>query len=350
VVGREWSKAMSAGLLGAALLAACVTDRSAGPAPGGGGGIAPPSSSASAPPALAEATPEAATEAAARYLRAGAYQRVVHLDGQRRRWTTIVPPSADGRPARGVVVVLHGVGGRGLDMRATAALEPLAAPEGVVLVFPDAFAGAWNDGRPGADPVVPGTAVDDVHFLRLLIDETVARTGATPDRVAVVGFSAGAMMASRLACDAADRVGAVALVGGTAGQGFQQSCRPARPVAAMVVAGSADPTVPYGGGRVADWGTRKRGFVASVDEVFAFWAAEGGCRPAAVPSGGLAGVVSELRSPDCRSGTAVVRYRVDGGGHEWFRLPRFDTTGTVWRFLSARFAAASGAALVDLTA
>ena len=44
-----------------------------------------------------------------------------------------------------------------------------------------------------------------------------------------------------------------------------------------VVAGSADPTVPYGGGRVADWGSKKRGFVASVDSLFSFWAAQDGC-------------------------------------------------------------------------
>lgn len=63
-------------------------------------------------------------------------------------------------------------------MRSTG-FEPLALAHGAVVAYPDAMGGAWNDGRPGVDPVVPG-ALDDVRFLRLLIDETGARTGADP--------------------------------------------------------------------------------------------------------------------------------------------------------------------------
>lgn len=176
---------------------------------------------------------------------------------------------------------------------------------------PDAFGGAWNDGRPGADPVVPGGAVGDVRFLRLVIDEIGARTAVDPRRVAVVGFSNGAVMAGRVACELADRVAAVAVVGGTAGQGFEQSCRPVRPVAMMAVAGSNDRTVPYGGGRVADWGTRRRGFVAAVVDFFAFRRTQAGCSSTqpvpALPQ------VAAARGIECRAETAVVSYRVNGG-------------------------------------
>jgi polyhydroxybutyrate depolymerase len=155
--------------------------------------------------------------------------------------------------------------------------------------------------------------------------------------MAVVGFSNGAIMAGRVACDLADRVAAVAVVGGTAGQGFEQSCRPARPVAVLAVAGSNDRTVPYGGGRVADWGARRRGFVAPVDDFFAFWRAQAGCSSTqpvpALPQ------VAAARGAECRSETAVVRYRVNGGGHEWFRPPGLDTTNVVWDFVTRRFAA-----------
>jgi len=321
---------MPVGLVVGGLLAACA-----------GAATRPPSTRAGLVPTDTVTEQVAATEPV-EYLAAGGHERIVTLDGQKRRWMTIVPPSDAGAPATGAVIVLHGVGGRGPDMRPTVALEPLASPEGVVLVFPDAVGGAWNDGRPGADAVVAGVTVDDVRFLRLVIEETVARTGAPPARVAVVGFSAGAVMASRLACDAADRVSAMVLVGGSAGQGFQDSCRPARPVATMLVAGSADPTVPYGGGRVADWGTRKRGFVAPVEDVFAFWSAQGGCGPVTLQAAlGPAAVVSEARAAGCRAGTAVVRVKVNGGGHEWFRDPRFDTTGAAWQFVWSRFATAT---------
>ena len=205
---------------------------------------------------------------------------------------------------------------------------------GTVVAYPDGLGGAWDDGRPGADPVVPG--VDDVRFLRLVIDETASRTGVDPRLVAVVGFSNGAVMAGRMACELADRVAAVALVAGSGGRGFQQSCRPARPVSVMLVAGSNDRAVPYAGGRVADWGTRRRGFVAPVEDVFAFWRASDGCASTEAVAGGAQ--VQVARGAGCRAGTSVVRYRVSGGGHEWFRGPTFDTTGAVWDFVTRRFA------------
>lgn len=50
--------------------------------------------------------------------------------------------------------------------------------------------------------------------------------------------------------------------------------------------------------------------------------------------------VNEARTAGCRAGTTVERYRVSGGGHEWFRPPTFDTTAAVWDFVTLRFAAA----------
>lgn len=321
-----------------AALAACTGGNTAGPSavlnaapvaqPAPVAVTLPPAPAITVAPAPAPVVPEPAPTPAPApaYLPAGVYDHQVEIDGVVRRWTTVVP--ADG-PASGLVVVLHGVGGRGADMR-SAGFEPLAATKGVVMAYPDAHGGAWNDGRPGADPVVPGLAVDDGRFLRHLIDETVTRTGAA--RVAVVGFSAGAVMASRLACDLADRVAAVALVAGTAGQGFERSCRPGRAMAVMMAAGVSDPVVPYAGGRIANWGTKRRGFLAGVDEVFAFWRSQNGC--ASTQTAG-----AEARGTDCRS--PVVRYRVSGSAHEWYRAPRFDTTNIVWDFVQRRFSVAA---------
>jgi len=336
-----------AAVLGAAVLAGC-----AGSVPDATG---PATLRDDLPVAAAEATLETAPAqamlqppepsnravepaAAPAHLPAGMHERQIDVDGHIRRWTTVVPAAVNGSRPPALVVVLHAVGGQGADMRSKG-FEPLAAEQGVVMAYPDALGGAWNDGRPGADAMVPGVTVDDSRFLRLLIEETVARTGADTRRVAVVGASNGAMMAARVACDLADRVSAVALVVGSAGQGFEQSCRPARPVAVMIVAGSDDATVPYAGGRVADSGTRRRGYVAGVEEFFDYWRAQNGCTSTQILAGSAA--VSGARGSECRSGNAVLRYRVDGGGHEWYRMPRFDTTTAIWAFVNQRFATAA---------
>ncbi len=272
------------------------------------------------------------------YLPAGVHEHQIDLDGQIRRWTSVVPVAANGSRPSALIVVLHGVGEQGAKMRSTG-FEPLAQERGIVMAYPDAYGGAWNDGRPGADPVVPGVPVDDSRFLRRLIEETTAQTGADTRRVAVVGVSNGAMMTGRVACELADRVSAVALVVGTAGQGFEQTCRPARPVAVMVVAGSEDASVPYAGGRVADWAGKRRGFVAGVEEFFNFWRVQNGCESTQLLAASAA--VSEARGAECRTGNSVVRYRVDGGGHEWYRMPRFDTTNAIWEFVVRRFSTAA---------
>ena len=331
-------------MLVVAALAACASQDTAAPPAASARGPAAEAAPAPAPPVVPQpvvtASPPPAAEVtdespappppAPVYLAAGVHERQLDVDGVGRRWTVVVPA---GGPASALLVVLHGVGARGADMRSVG-FEPLAAGKGVVLAYPDGMGGAWNDGRPGADPVVPGAPVDDGRFLRMLIDETVALTGAGAGRVAVVGFSNGAVMASRLACDIADRISAIALIAGTAGQGFERSCRPARPVAVMLAAAVNDTTVPYAGGRIANWGAKRRGSLAGVEEVFTFWRAHNGC-----PSTQTVG--SETRGTDCRSGSPVVRYRVTGAAHEWYRAPRFDTTGIVWDFVQRRFTSPS---------
>jgi polyhydroxybutyrate depolymerase len=330
-MGARRGRAGVAGMLVLAALAACTGGDTAGSpaveavAPA----VSEPVTTVAVGPLVTTTVVDPAPEPPAPvYLSAGVHDHQVDVDGVGRRWTSVVPA---GMPASGLVVVLHGVGGRGADMR-SAGFEPLAAAKGVVLAYPDAHGGAWNDGRPGADPVAPGPPVDDGRFLRMLIDETVARTGADGRRVAVVGFSAGAVMASRLACDLSDRVTALALVAGTAGQGFERSCRPTRPMSVVMAAGVSDAIVPYAGGRIANWGTKRRGFVAGVEELFAYWRAQNGCTSMQTAGG-------EARGADCRSGNAVVRYRVTGGVHEWYRAPRFDTTNVVWDFVQRRFSA-----------
>ena len=336
LLGRRWVGAFAVG----AVLAACSAQSGLGR--DGGAALpsvdSPPTSVAAEPSsATAPAPPTSTTVAAEPSYRVGpgVHQHYVNIDGQMRRWTAVVPPVPEGGAPAGVVIVLHGAGGKGADMRVFG-FEPLATTGGVVLAYPDGLGGVWNDGRPGADPVMPGV-VEDVRFFRMMIQATAAYTGADPTRVGVVGFSNGAMMAGRLACELADSVAAIALVAGSGVQGFEQSCRPGRPVAVMTVSGSADAIVPYAGGKVADWGTRKRGFVAPVEDFFRFWVTHDGCGSTELAG---SGPVSESKGVNCRSGSTVLRYRVAGGGHEWFRAPVFDTTNTVWSFLSARLAPA----------
>lgn len=298
---------------------------------------APPASTAAAPPATTAAPPAPSTTAAppapsttaappARW-REGTHQiEVTTAEGTRR--AMVVVPADSGRP-RSMLIVLHGVGGRGAAMR-DLGFEPLALPAGTVLVYPDGMQGAWNDGRPGMDPMWT-TPPDDVAFLRSLIQLVTTEAGVDRRRVALAGFSNGAIMASRVACDVADSVSAVALVGGAGGGEYSTRCRASRPLPVLVVSGTGDAVVPYSGGRVADFGGRRRGTVASVTEVLSYWAARSGCNGLAEAPGPSSTVV-EVSGQACL-GTPVRHLRMVGGGHEWYRSNGFDTTRVVWDFV-----------------
>ena len=232
------------------------------------------------------------------------------------------------------LIVLHGVNGRGANMR-TMGFEPSATTNGTVVVYPDALGGSWNDGRVGMEPMQPGMVTDDVAFLRSLIDEMVSRANVDETRVAVAGFSNGAMMASRVACEMPDRVHGIALVGGTGGQNYAQVCKPLRSVPIVEVHGTNDPIVPYAGGKVADNQGHKRGSVLSVPEFMSFWSSTCHCAGTRETSIKAALAVTMIEAQSCTLGSPVVQYRVNGGSHEWFRIQGFDTTKVIWDFLAA---------------
>lgn len=254
------------------------------------------------------------------------------VGGRTRRWTLVAPASTN--PSVDLVLVLHGVGGSGTDMRHFG-FDDLARTSGVAVAYPDAADGMWNDGRPGVDPPASGAGwADDIAFFRALVASSGTRMGRTVRSVGVVGFSNGAMMAARAGCDMADLVSVVAAVDGSAGENFESRCRPALPVSVALVATRGDPVVPFVGGQVAAWQGRARGRVAGVDATMRFWLANNRCAP--IRDLGLAAtapLVARLQADGCDDARQVVRLAIDAAQHEWVRTAGFDTTAAVWSFV-----------------
>jgi polyhydroxybutyrate depolymerase len=264
-------------------------------------------------------------------LAVGANEQQIPVGGYSRNFIAVVPPPT-AKP-RSLLIVLHGVNGRGANMRSLG-FEPAAALNSTVVVYPDAIGGSWNDGRIGMEPMQAGMVTDDVAFLRALIDEMVSRASVDATRVAVVGFSNGAMMAGRAACDLADRIRGVAMVGGTAGQNYAQVCLHNRSMPIVEVHGTSDTVVPYLGGKVAATQGRNRGSVLSVVDFVSFWSGTCHCTGSRETNIKAALAVTMIESQACTPGSPVVHYRVNGGAHEWFRIQGFDTTKVVWDFIA----------------
>ena len=242
----------------------------------------------------------------------------------------VVQPDKLARSNRPLVILLHGNGSSadmmvGMDSIAGYRSEDwirLAERERVMLIAPDGSKArngkrAWNDCR--ADAPTNATA-DDVGFIAELIDTAVSRLGADPERIYVFGSSNGGAMAYRLAIEIAPRLAAIGVQ--SALMPAQSRCKtPSTPVSVFVTHGTADPVMPYGGGKVGNWVLRERGTGIGAEESVAVWR-----RLAGFPDAAQSFRIPHLQSSDP---TSAVRYvwghdparvqveflRIDGGGH-----------------------------------
>ena len=250
------------------------------------------------------------------------------VGGLERHYLVHVPPAAAQGPLP-LLVVLHGGGSRAESMGRFTGFDTLADRVGFIVVYPQGLDRHWNDGR-----ATIKRKVDDVGFIRALLDRIEHEQSVDPARIGVAGISNGAIFAERLGCDLADRITLVAAIAGSLAEDYRVDCRPTRPVSVLQFDGTSDPIVPYTGGTVADFGGRgEGGRVLSVDATAAFWAANDHCPPpdepqALPPQASLYPTrVFLQRWTDCRDGTAVAVYRIQQGGHTWpggpQYLPRF---------------------------
>jgi len=251
------------------------------------------------------------------------------VDGRSRSYLLHVPPNAGTGP-RPLVIELHGGGGTAAGMERLTDLTDQTDPRGWLVAAPSGIGRQWNDGRSGV-----GSPIDDVAFIRALIDDVAARTSLDRNRVFATGISNGAMMSGRLACDLSDRIAAVAQVAGTIGVEERDRCAPSAPVSILVIAGTADPLVPYAGGAVGARLGLSRGAVIGAEQYVADWLARDGLTAAERSTSQLPPdtAIVQAGSP---GGPRVAFYSVAGGGHTWpggpQYLPRFLVGSTTRTF------------------
>ncbi len=256
--------------------------------------------------------------------RQGTYSVSLQHDGRSRRYLLHVPPAGASDGPLPLVIALHGGGGDADRMDDLVKITPLADREGFLVAFPDAVDKNWNDGRAGVRSTAAKENIDDVGFVRSVVDDIASKLPIDRRRVYATGISNGAFMSNRLACEAADLVAAVGLVAGTAPDGFEATCRPSRPVPVIAFLSTRDPLVPYEGGEVtAILPFLKRGRVVSAHALRDFWVRRNGCSAGAqrseTPDRTTADNSTAVRESfgSCADGAEVILYRMEGAGHTW---------------------------------
>jgi polyhydroxybutyrate depolymerase len=233
-----------------------------------------------------------------------------------------VPPAYRPGTMAPLIIALHGHGSRGSEVAEQLGLQSLADSRGVLYAFPDGTLDGrtrfWNATDGCCD--FAGTNVDDVGYLRALLDDVGARYSIDPRRVYVIGFSNGGYMAHRVACDMADRVAAIVSVAG-ANWKDPERCHPSEPVAVLEVHSDTDEVVLYAG-KEFTW-DGKLHVVPSAHETVATWAKRDGCSGSLAPFGqavdwdeAVPGAETSMeRYGGCSPGVDVELWTVHGGRH-----------------------------------
>lgn len=236
--------------------------------------------------------------------------RSISYGGVERTYLLHVPGAYDGTRPVPLVLALHGIGLDASEMARISGLSAQADASGFVVAYPNGtgLQKSWNGGHCCGEAAKNN--VDDVGFVRALIDELATLLSIDPARVYVTGFSNGAIMAYRLACQLSDRVAAVAPVSATQIREDQQACQPGRSVSVIHFHGTADRLNPYNGGTTA------AGFqFVPVEEAMGFWAGRNECP--GQPKRSEAGKVRHEVLGPCSQNSTVELYTITDGEHAW---------------------------------
>ncbi|MFC6886607.1 MULTISPECIES: alpha/beta hydrolase family esterase [Actinomadura] len=226
---------------------------------------------------------------------------------------------ADPPPA---VIALHGGLANMQQMRSLTGFDGLSDDKGFLAVYPDGFMTTWNAGGCcGASKI---GKIDDVGFLSKLIDKLTGSGLVDPDRVYVAGFSNGAGMAYRLACEKPGKVAAIGVVEGA----LATKCDPGRPVSAMIFHGTADRSVPINGGGRMD--VNDSSPFPPAAKAVEFWRKAAGLPEPKRKVEALTARTSCTATGKGNGGAEVAYCKIQGGTHKW----PDEASTMLWRFFA----------------
>jgi len=258
----------------------------------------------------------------------GDHDLVLQHQGRERGYLVHVPPQARDALALPVVLNFHGGGSNAAAQRDYSLMDRTADQEGFLAVYPDGSGPrssrilTWNAGR--CCGYAMEQDIDDVGFVLALLDDLARRTPVDRSRIYATGLSNGAMMAYRLAVDAAEHVAAIAPVAGAMGV---EGGTPARAIPVLHIHSVDDPRALYEGGEGPPFPWTNRTVVhKAVEEAIREWVEFNGCptQPTIETT-----IVAEEGRPDaghtatghryapCEGGADVVFWQLTGAGHVW---------------------------------
>jgi len=221
------------------------------------------------------------------------------VDGEARELIVHIPPNPP--PRMRLVVDFHGATSNMQQQDFYSGFDALADKQGFVVATPngiDAAIRQWRFLNP-----------KDIDFAKAIVANLVRNACVDRAHAYATGISSGGAMTTSLACRASDVFAGFAPV--AAEFYYEGYCGAAKPRPMIIFHGTADPVVPYAGGKV---GTNSGLSVRNTEATAAQWAQHNRCTAGPVTTH-LGSEVTRLSWNGCKA--PVVLYRIDGGGHTW---------------------------------
>ncbi len=226
--------------------------------------------------------------------------------GQSRQFLISLPTSYDGSVGTPLILSFHGSGSDMLQQAAYSDMPRRGAAAGYVVITPD------GTGAPKGWNITTTGAPDDFAFAHDLISWAERSLCIDPKRIYANGISLGSAFAAVLPCQPPHEIAAIGLVSAE----VPPLCATSVGVSVIAFHGTADPIVPYGGGKITNSGSGSGTTAPGSESAMADWAAHDGCSTPAVITQ-VSPHVRRFDWPDCRAGLAVSFYSIEGGGHTW---------------------------------
>lgn len=223
----------------------------------------------------------------------------------KRSYRLYIPSSYQAGKPMPLLVALHGGLGTGKNMQDVSGFDRVADARGVIVAYPDGLTRAWNAGTCCAKPMENG--VNDVLFMKNLVEDVKKKAAVDAARVYGAGFSNGAMLVHRVACEAPGTFTAIAAV---AGGIMVKDCKPGRGTPALLIQGRADPRIPWDGGEF------EGNFRPSMKDIVANLKTRNGCSAEEVVVERNE-VVTCTMLKGCAKGNDVQWCGLAGVGHQW---------------------------------
>ncbi len=256
-------------------------------------------------------------------------QRMLTVDGLERSYIIHIPAGLSSSNPQPLVFIFHGLGGNGSYIQQSSGMDAIADANGFVVVYPNGSgtgnSQSWNGGT--CCGYALDNNVDETAFVRQIIEDVGTLVKVDPARVYAAGFSNGALLSYKLACQMSDTFAAVGPVGGVL---TYEDCQPKNPVAVIHFHGTNDPTVPFDGG--GNLPSPDQPF-PSVGESIAAWVKINGCDDA--PQIEEGSVSTHTVYSSCQDNSAVELYAVNGIGHSWPSQYIIPASQIIWDFFKA---------------